>query len=898
MKRKTARLLPCGLVLALLVQLLTPAGFVHAEGSADGDFAYTVTDGTATITDYLGSAGFQDTVTIPATIDDYAVTAIGKDAFSYGNFAAVSIPSSVTSIGSGAFEGCPNLAIVTIPDSVTSVGLEAFEDTPWIENYPDKYVVVGDGLLIKYKAPVFTGSTQVLTLPNTVKVISDKVFADTSYIEEVTLPDSVKVIGNEAFSNCRWLKTIHIGDGVETIGTGAFWRCSDLATVHFGKNVSTIGGVAFYSCSALTSVTLPKSVTSVPCGAFDECDNLGEINVEDGCAAYTDVNGVLFSGDMTTLVCFPNGMGGDYTVPTGVTAIGGGAFSDNRRLIGVTLPAGVTSIGSSAFAGCRYLKRVNIPAGVTAIADHTFDECQALASVTLPSGVETIGAEAFADAGLTSIRIPDSVKTVGARAFDGCNDLTEVVIGDGVESIDERAFWGCDALAAVTFGDSVTAIGDYAFYTCKKLTTLQLPNTLKTVGECAFCGTSLTGVTLGENIESIGSRAFSSKNLMYVLLTGDAPQVDSDPFSNEDFHLTVLYKQGATGFTNPWNGYTTVAVDSADSADITVPGTVKDITYTRLSQSSLRINWAATAGADGYVVYRRTHSNGTYELIATQSGTSFTDTGLAMGPDYYYAYAAYVTVGEGRVYGPLFKASSYWTLRPDPPKNVRIEVVSDDEVRISWDPMPDADGYIVTCQSDPSSSNTQDIATTSNTSCRDMYPTDGSIYYVQSYILYRSDKLAGARSEPVTLNLRGDTTTDTITSAHYTVSGGYVGKIPLGTTVGTFLGKLDNQTGVTVYKGNTAVSNRAKLGTGMTVKLTDGTAVKQTLTVTVTGDTNGDGTISITDMLAVKADILGKQKLSGAAKTAADVSGDSAVSITDFIQIKAHVLGKSTVIAR
>lgn len=98
-----------------------------------------------------------------------------------------------------------------------------------------------------------------------------------------------------------------------------------------------------------------------------------------------------------------------------------------------------------------------------------------------------------------------------------------------------------------------------------------------------------------------------------------------------------------------------------------------------------------------------------------------------------------------------------------------------------------------------------------------------------------------------------------------------------------------------MYKGNTEVAGNALVGTGMAVKLLDGGAVKQTAAVVVTGDTNGDGQITITDMLAVKAHVLKKSALAGAAAKAADTSGDKAISITDFIQIKAHILGKDKI---
>lgn len=81
----------------------------------------------------------------------------------------------------------------------------------------------------------------------------------------------------------------------------------------------------------------------------------------------------------------------------------------------------------------------------------------------------------------------------------------------------------------------------------------------------------------------------------------------------------------------------------------------------------------------------------------------------------------------------------------------------------------------------------------------------------------------------------------------------------------------------------------------MVVQLISNGKVVDEVTVVVTGDTNGDGKITVTDMIAVKSHILKKSTLTGAAAKAADSSSDNAISITDFIQIKAHILGKSQV---
>ena len=131
-----------------------------------------------------------------------------------------------------------------------------------------------------------------------------------------------------------------------------------------------------------------------------------------------------------------------------------------------------------------------------------------------------------------------------------------------------------------------------------------------------------------------------------------------------------------------------------------------------------------------------------------------------------------------------------------------------------------------------------------------------------------------------------------ITSSTYSISGGFISKVGAGTTVSQLLNGLNEKAWCKVCNGNSEVSGSTLIGSGMTVKLLDGSTVKQTLTVVVTGDVNGDGNITITDMLAVKSHLLKKSILSGAQAKAADTSGDKAISITDFIQIKAHILGK------
>ncbi len=134
-----------------------------------------------------------------------------------------------------------------------------------------------------------------------------------------------------------------------------------------------------------------------------------------------------------------------------------------------------------------------------------------------------------------------------------------------------------------------------------------------------------------------------------------------------------------------------------------------------------------------------------------------------------------------------------------------------------------------------------------------------------------------------------------ITSSTYKISNGTISKISVNTTVSAFLSKVNESQYAKVYNGNQEVSGNTLIATGMVIRLQDGSYSKASATIVVTGDTSGDGKITVTDMLAIKAHILKKSTLSNAFAQAADTSGDSAISITDFLQLKAHILGKSNV---
>jgi hypothetical protein len=246
--------------------------------------------------------------------------------------------------------------------------------------------------------------------------------------------------------------------------------------------------------------------------------------------AYSSLGGVLFDKAQATLLQFPGGLGGSYTISNSVTSIEGASFY-GCGLSSVVIPNSVTNIGYAAFEDSSFLTSVTIPNSVTSIGVEAFYSCISLTNVTIPNSVTSIGDDAFGFCGLTSVTIPNSVTSIGGFAFEDCISLTSVTIPNSVTSIGLAAFYNCNRMTSVTIPASVTSIGNYAFDSC----------------------TSLTSVTIPGSVSSIGNSAFGNcTNLTSAYFQGNAPPDDGTVFSGDP--ATVYYLAGTTGWGSTFGG--------------------------------------------------------------------------------------------------------------------------------------------------------------------------------------------------------------------------------------------------------------------------------------------------------------------------------------------------------
>ena len=177
---------------------------------------------------------------------------------------ALTLPDSVTRIGSIAFSGCHRLTRVTLGAGATDIGENAFANCSSLTALDapaanPAYASIAGVLFNKTATTLIAypaGKPGAYAIPDGVTRISDCAF---SY----TPPGGVTLIGDRAFAHCAGLTDIAIPDSVTRIGERAFFSCS-LTSATIGAGVTTIGERAFADCKNLTRVTFRGASPSVP----------------------------------------------------------------------------------------------------------------------------------------------------------------------------------------------------------------------------------------------------------------------------------------------------------------------------------------------------------------------------------------------------------------------------------------------------------------------------------------------------------------------------------------------------------------------------------------------------------------------------------------------------------
>ena len=237
--------------LLLLLMLCLPA--FSARADAEGDFVYSVREGTAVITSYTGSA---DHLLVPDTLGGYPVTAISYCAFrNCASLCSVTLPDGILSIGSNAFRNCASLSQIVLPDSLTAIATHAFHGCSALQQ-----IALPESIRQIHPYAFYGCSAVRLCSHNSRAAL---VLTDFGY--SFTSPDYPQ-LSLKAYDHASGLRCFTVTD------------CSEAAeSVSFPEGVTLIDGYAFFGCASLRAVSIPDSVTQIADAAFEGCASLQEV---------------------------------------------------------------------------------------------------------------------------------------------------------------------------------------------------------------------------------------------------------------------------------------------------------------------------------------------------------------------------------------------------------------------------------------------------------------------------------------------------------------------------------------------------------------------------------------------------------------------------------------------
>ena len=449
------------------------------------------------------------------------------------------IPSSVTYMGNGIFQGCSGLTSLEVPFIGT-----APDDPKSISHLFGSNTIPSSISTIKINEPctelaynVFLGKKyDRVYLPKTVKKLSGAIKAKNLYFGaairfwpeiEMSFANEIDNFYVPSGSSYNLQTAISLTAGVQIKPYG-FSGIKCLTTVNMGSVHTTIPDHFFDGCTGLTSYTVSLGVTDIGNYTFFNCTSLKTVTMNSN--RLVSIGEYAFSG-CSALTSF--------TFPSSVTTIGNNAFRSCSSLKNVTLDNNVTSLGSEAFSYCTSLQSVTIGTGVTTL-NNTFKYCSSLKTVTAPS-VTTLTGSFYYCGALETLNL-DSLETYDTDSLYGCNSLIEInvsddsaysnnendgilyskdmtkiiyfpagrtgeyVMPDTVTEIGQKAFLN-SKLTSITFSSSLETIGNYAFEG-SKFTSITFPASVKTIGENAFLNSALTNVIIPQTINFIGAYAF------------------------------------------------------------------------------------------------------------------------------------------------------------------------------------------------------------------------------------------------------------------------------------------------------------------------------------------------------------------------------------------------------
>lgn len=524
------------------------------------------------------------------------------------------------------------------------------------ETYGDlEYEILSDGTL---EITAYNGTATEVAIPSQINGKKVTCIGGESFkscrVTQVIIPDTVKTIGFQAFA-FSYIESITLPDSVITLEDECFRYCTELKNIKLSNALKTMGDGIFAQSNSINSIEIPASVTSLSYDSFPpSCTN---ITVASGNMHYASVNGVVFNKNKTELIKYPGKKSGKtYDIPSSVKCIGESAFSSVEYLEELNVPKNVTSLGSFTFAFSKSLKRVTFANGITEIPNSAFSGCLYLESVNIPGTVKTIQSNAFDECySLTSLRIPSSVSEINCILSDNIN-LEELVVDpqNPVYTSADNVIFSKDMTELITV--SVKKLSNTSYV---------VPSTVRKIRSNVFENCINLVITIPENVTSLdGCFGSLSKNTNNVTIICSKVSEAYETLKKVIGLEIILVIQAPSSFKMDAN-----------------------------SSTSIRLMWDKVADADGYIIEQ--YRNGSWtriKKITSPDTLKYSVGSLPSGTEFNFRIQSFKKVDDAVEYS-CFSQMAACT---KPAKaTAKMEAVSSSSIRLTWNKVTGASGYII-----------------------------------------------------------------------------------------------------------------------------------------------------------------------------------------------------------